>query len=1101
MTSDASQLHEELRVIFEQDTERNIQIFIQTLAQWQAETWSQDIYRLYRCVHTIKGGAGTVGIAETQGVAKAAEDLLGDLRYLETAPDLTDGRLHQILSEVIGMVIISLQEGGQDGEGAIARIHQLQQQVQRAYLPDWSELRKLHHEFADQGFGLITLDLEMGVEALPAYGDVPVNLVVVAKEVMEQLESLGLDMDLESGWRSLLSDHEIFFVHSKSHYWREHWTPYLGSLQACIKLSGKLPPHPYQPPITYEEPAPPLALRDAPEVGNAHLFGDLDDTEISVIEHETESSLDVDTLIDLLDTSQSKPPSSIPELVLEELTGDTEQPYFNIDEISILRQEEQPVAPTLVIPPSFEYLEIPKPAPLEEEVLDLPRFDFTEQESVIVEISEQFSFEEIMPSLPPDLTEIYAADDDSDLDRFVTQSINDPVTDIDQIDRDDELEDFEAVMPPITSQGDLALLEDIDSAGDDHDIEVTASTSPSQDFGGLDDSDMSPEDELPHGAMTLPEDLALLEDFDDFTGFVDRRSDHTSVTFVFGEIEENGEAIDLALDSPAVSGAGQEEILEPQDESTARLDAEPDVMEVSETTSSQSHFPGEPQSEFNSPSAIPLEVDGVVDELMRQESLAIAPQEQESSLTSIDHGGDDPDLDGELTSFFTFTEEDAEGGTETVVDSIFVEVMPPEATLNDLASQSLHPSDDLDDDLNGDLTGFFMDDLTSDQDAALVDLDAVAAADTVADPGPSYGAGSEAEDLGDFTGFLNVANESEPFVVEFAFEEEVEDDRGDLTSFFAVDMEESPAVEFSFDEGFEEESSDLTGFFTSREDENPNAKFVLAEATAGAVLPDDGEPIDPEFLELFQLDTQRDIQSYVHTIDALSAETWKADIQQLYRAVHTIKGGAVTVRAESIRLIANAIEDMLSDLRYSETAPPLEDGNLQQILTEAGELLIGGLEMSPLVIPQSTLQRIHQLHQQVKETYLSEWNEQRQLWQEFAVQGFDLVVLDWELAVEQLPATGDVPEEAIAIAQATLQQLRELAQEMNFLSDWEQHLSQTDLLFAHPNSPHWRTHVPPYLKFLKEAAKQGGRAPKPKYQITPPPTTSSARRTRRGDRR
>lgn len=234
--------------------------------------------------------------------------------------------------------------------------------------------------------------------------------------------------------------------------------------------------------------------------------------------------------------------------------------------------------------------------------------------------------------------------------------------------------------------------------------------------------------------------------------------------------------------------------------------------------------------------------------------------------------------------------------------------------------------------------------------------------------------------------------------------------------------------------------------------------------------------LDPMALELrkqFNIDTEQDVQTYVSTVQRLSAETWQKDITQLYRSIHTIKGNAATVGADAIRQIAAVLEDLLSDLRYLETAPPLADGRLQQILTEAGELLIGGLQLPDQEKPTAITERIASLHNTVKEVYLSEWNEQRQLWQEFATQGFDLVVLELEMALEQLPETGTVPETVIATAETTLDQLAEIGAEMNFSPKWTELIQQGRDLCHQPLEV-WRKQWTPYLQMLKSAAKLGG---------------------------
>ncbi|MEO0409400.1 MAG: Hpt domain-containing protein, partial [Cyanobacteria bacterium P01_A01_bin.135] len=97
--------------------------------------------------------------------------------------------------------------------------------------------------------------------------------------------------------------------------------------------------------------------------------------------------------------------------------------------------------------------------------------------------------------------------------------------------------------------------------------------------------------------------------------------------------------------------------------------------------------------------------------------------------------------------------------------------------------------------------------------------------------------------------------------------------------------------------------------------------------------------LQQELRGLFEVDTQEGLETYLQQVGHLTPQTWSQDIQTLYRIVHTIKGGAVTVGALTILPVATALEDLLSDLRSVEAAPPLEDGRLADMLSEAGELL------------------------------------------------------------------------------------------------------------------------------------------------------------------
>ena len=178
--------------------------------------------------------------------------------------------------------------------------------------------------------------------------------------------------------------------------------------------------------------------------------------------------------------------------------------------------------------------------------------------------------------------------------------------------------------------------------------------------------------------------------------------------------------------------------------------------------------------------------------------------------------------------------------------------------------------------------------------------------------------------------------------------------------------------------------------------------------------------LQQELRSMFDVDTQSYLQTYMRLVQQLHPQSWSADIQEMYRLVHTIKGGAVTVGADAILYVSTVLEDLLSELRYLDSATSLEDGQLGQLLLEAGELLASSLQVKAVgdeaaSVIQPTVQRVQALQEHIHAVYLPEWSEQRQLYQEFATQGFDLVVLDLEIALEQLPDQGTVPVEVVEI--------------------------------------------------------------------------------------
>jgi chemosensory pili system protein ChpA (sensor histidine kinase/response regulator) len=232
--------------------------------------------------------------------------------------------------------------------------------------------------------------------------------------------------------------------------------------------------------------------------------------------------------------------------------------------------------------------------------------------------------------------------------------------------------------------------------------------------------------------------------------------------------------------------------------------------------------------------------------------------------------------------------------------------------------------------------------------------------------------------------------------------------------------------------------------------------------------------LQEELSSLFIVDTQHYLQRYTQIAQQLHADSWKGDIQELYRCVHTIKGGAVTVAAESILHVATALEDLLADLRYLDLSPSLADGHLNQALLEAGELLTGSLELQGLEETQPILRRIETLHQEIRDRYLTQWNEQKQLHQEFAEQGFDLVVLELEVALERLPQQGTVPTAVVNTAQQTLAQLQQIGNELQFAAGWTTLLNQAQTIFDQPENRVWRSQWLQIFQALKTCAKQSG---------------------------
>jgi chemotaxis protein histidine kinase CheA/CheY-like chemotaxis protein len=240
--------------------------------------------------------------------------------------------------------------------------------------------------------------------------------------------------------------------------------------------------------------------------------------------------------------------------------------------------------------------------------------------------------------------------------------------------------------------------------------------------------------------------------------------------------------------------------------------------------------------------------------------------------------------------------------------------------------------------------------------------------------------------------------------------------------------------------------------------------------------------LQQELREMFIVDTQQNLDAYFDPIQRLNPRSWVADIQQLYRAIHTIKGGAVTVAADAMLQVAIVLEDLLSDLRYLEVAPDFADGELAQILLEAGELLSSSIDITEtgdaaIERVQPTVRRLAYLRERVQALYLSEWNELKQVHQEFAEQGFELVILDLEMALDKLPPQGIVPATAIDSAQAAICQLTQIGVDIELAADWANLLNDCRLTIDRPDCQLWRAVWFKYFQLLKVCVKNSGNIP------------------------
>lgn len=240
-----AQLQQELRSMFEVDTQKRLQTYLDEAGHLQAQTWTDDIQKLYRAIHTIKGGAVTVGAEAILPVATVLEDLLSDLRHLETAPPLEDGQLAEMLIEAGELLAATLSVQAIDDaartqiEAAVAQIEQLRSRIQAQYLPQWSPQKQFQQEFAREGLDLVVLDLEIALENLTDADDLPANVCQIARNLIEQLGQIGRDLQLAAGWTTLLGQAEPLLSTAYTQHWKTQWPRLFQAFKACVRIGGE----------------------------------------------------------------------------------------------------------------------------------------------------------------------------------------------------------------------------------------------------------------------------------------------------------------------------------------------------------------------------------------------------------------------------------------------------------------------------------------------------------------------------------------------------------------------------------------------------------------------------------------------------------------------------------------------------------------------------------------------------------------------------------------------------------------------------------------------------------------------------------------------
>ncbi len=234
--------------------------------------------------------------------------------------------------------------------------------------------------------------------------------------------------------------------------------------------------------------------------------------------------------------------------------------------------------------------------------------------------------------------------------------------------------------------------------------------------------------------------------------------------------------------------------------------------------------------------------------------------------------------------------------------------------------------------------------------------------------------------------------------------------------------------------------------------------------------------LQQELREMFAVDTAQHLSDYFRLVNQLNSSSWTADVQSIYRAVHTIKGGAVTVGAECTLQASTVLENLLDDLRYLKIAPDLSDRGLIGILINAGELLSASIAVQ-IDSPQSishTKERLETIHTQVKTVYLPNWSNNQQLQQEFVEQGFDLVVLPLEMQLDALATDIAVPEKLRRTAEITINSLQQIGSDLEFSHGWTKVIELCQQVVKHVDSYVWKSTLPTYLAMLKDCAANGG---------------------------
>ncbi len=913
----------ELWSLFVADNDKCLQSYQTTAQNISADNWKESIHQLYRDAHTIKGGAATIGAEEILATAKAIENVLAELRYLGEAPSNLEGELKHLLIE-LGEILSRTVEQQQADPFDQERITEIHEIVKARCLSDWDEEKQLQQDFADQGFDLMVLDLEMAIEELPA--EIPESVVELALITMEQLLDVGEEIKLGEGWRLLLQSGMELAVSRSRSAWQSQFPVLLKKLKICARGGGKVIPE----------------LPDQPDSRTV--------TEEFTIAREEEDQTSYDELFVLAEDEQK---TSYDDLfALEEDEQQTEgftivrenEDQANYDDLFALAEDEQQ----------------------------------TEGFTIVRENEDQANYDDLFA----------LAEDDRQAEELRIVLGEDEE---DQANCDDLL-----ALEEVANFQNLGAEETAESITADLPEEPTLDPQPSQEDATVIFSPPVAEDSPVDPELRSLFDMDTQKYLQVYFSTVEQLSPATWKK----DIQQIYRAIHTIKGGAATVGANP-------------------ILQVAKVLEDW-------LSDLRSLEDPPTIDDTFRDSLLECGELLIATLSmgnREHPTASIEqivrlHQNFKQAYGDELSDEVLMQREFAEQGFDLMALDL-------EMTIEELTPDS--PID--------------QEKIEANQQV-LQQLKAI---------------GAELKLQGDWDRLI--------------------------------------------DEGMAILATGQAG--TWIEQIPPLLKSLKEAAKHGGQLPQ-AKPkpvvppvsvvteVDPELKAIFDVDTQKYLQEYFSIVESISPATWKADIQKLYRAIHTIKGGAATVGANPILQVSKVLEDWLSDLRNLDEAPPIDD-QLRPGLLEAGELLIGTLQMDYGTSAMAAVERVFDLHQTFKESFKAELDETVLLHREFADQGFDLVVLDLEMLLEQLTPTTTITPEMQATATQCLTQLEEIGKEIGLGEGWQKLLAEGNALIANAKASVWQEQWGPYLKSLKECARRSGKVPDaPKVEAPPPPIETKA---------